>query len=43
MFIEEPARADFVKSSHEIKKNIRVALATGENENDVKIINNFCF
>ena len=31
MFIEEPARADFVKSSHEIKKNIRVALATGEN------------
>ena len=31
MFVEEPARADFVNSSYEIRKNIRVALATGEN------------
>ena len=31
MFIEEPARADFVASSAELRKAFRVALATGEN------------
>tara|TARA_B100001013_G_scaffold207149_1_gene125756 strand:- start:1660 stop:2802 length:1143 start_codon:yes stop_codon:yes gene_type:complete len=31
MFIEEPARAEFIQSSAELRKNFRVALATGEN------------
>ena len=31
MFIEEPARAEFIESSAELRKNFRVALATGEN------------
>ncbi|MBH65077.1 MAG: isomerase [Chloroflexi bacterium] len=31
MFIEEPARAEFVESSAELRKEFRVALATGEN------------
>ena len=31
MFIEEPARAEFIESSAELRKTFRVALATGEN------------
>jgi len=31
MFIEEPAGAEFIQSSAELRKNFRVALATGEN------------
>ena len=31
MFIEEPARAEFIESSAELRKNFRVARATGEN------------
>lgn len=31
MFIEEPARAEFIESSAELRKQFRVALATGEN------------
>ena len=31
MFIEEPARAEFIESSAKLRKNFRVALATGEN------------
>ena len=30
MFIEEPARAEFIESSAKLRKNFRVALATGE-------------
>ena len=31
MFIEEPARAEFIESSAELRREFRVALATGEN------------
>ena len=31
MFIEEPAGAELIQSSAELRKNFRVALATGEN------------
>ena len=31
MFIEEPARAEFIESSAELRRKFRVALATGEN------------
>ncbi len=31
MFIEEPARAEFIESSAELRRDFRVALATGEN------------
>ena len=31
MFIEEPARAEFIDSSADLRKEFRVALATGEN------------
>jgi galactonate dehydratase len=31
MFIEEPARAEFIQSTAELRKQFRVALATGEN------------
>ncbi len=31
MFIEEPARPEFIESTAELRRNFRVALATGEN------------